>query len=312
MLKLSKILSAGIVFAVLFSLAGTAGATSEDDGALCDAEMEISDYLNREQYMARKNQLYESLHVELITHVVQRGETLTAIANRYGVSVATISESNKIENPHLIHPGQELVFPAVKGLLYYAEEGDTLLSLASKFDIDAGLIYFANKLDCIELESGQMVIIPGAKLPAPPPLHSFSRAGSGSDRTVFPRLIWPVEGLITSKFGARGGTHRGIDIAGSVGTPIKAVANGEVIFSGWGTSRSGYGLMVIIRHNAHVQTLYAHAVELLVEAGEIVQQGDVIARVGTSGNTTGPHLHFELWLNSEKINPLPILPDRGS
>lgn len=309
MFKLSRVLPAALLLVLLLALAGTAGASANELGEmLCEAEMEIEDYLTKDQYIELKQHLLETLQVDIITHVVQRGETLSAIARRYGVCVATISESNQLANPHLIYPGQELTFPSVKGLLYRVEEGDTLLSLAARFNVESGLLLFSNGLASIDLEPGQLIVIPGIDLPAPPQMVAVSRSYSSGSSFLLPRMVWPVQGTITSKFGARGGTHRGIDIAGGVGTPIRAAAAGEVIFSGWARASSGYGRMVIIRHNKQVQTLYAHASQLLVKVGDIVAQGDVIARVGTSGNTTGPHLHFEVLIDGTRINPLRVLP----
>ncbi len=114
-------------------------------------------------------------------------------------------------------------------------------------------------------------------------------------------LIHPVAGTITSRFGRRSsGTHTGLDIATSSGTPIRAAAGGTVIHAGW---KGSYGNLVIIQHTNSVQTYYAHCSKIYVNAGEYVNQGDVISAVGSTGNSTGPHLHLEIRVNGAPKNP---------
>ena len=114
-------------------------------------------------------------------------------------------------------------------------------------------------------------------------------------------LINPVYGTITSRFGRRSrGIHTGLDIANSSGTPIKAAASGTVIYSGY---KGSYGKMIVIDHGNGIQTYYAHCVRLYVSSGTYVNQGDVIAGVGSTGNSTGPHLHFEVRVNGVARNP---------
>ncbi len=114
-------------------------------------------------------------------------------------------------------------------------------------------------------------------------------------------LIRPISGTITSRFGTRSrGTHTGLDIATSLGTPIKAAASGTVTYAGY---KGSYGYMVVISHNSSVQTYYCHCSKLYVSAGDTVNQGDTIAAVGSTGNSTGPHLHLEVRVNGVAKNP---------
>lgn len=130
----------------------------------------------------------------------------------------------------------------------------------------------------------------------------------------FPRdlnLRWPVEGRITRGFrpaagGKRG--HKGLDIAAPHGTEIRAAAPGRVRYTGNGIS--GYGNLVILDHRGGVSTRYAHCSKILVKRGQRVRAGQVIARVGSTGRSTGPHLHFEVRLNDKPLDPLPLLPKR--
>jgi murein DD-endopeptidase MepM/ murein hydrolase activator NlpD len=127
---------------------------------------------------------------------------------------------------------------------------------------------------------------------------------------IFTGFIWPTRGVLTSGFGWRWGRpHRGIDIAGPVGTPVVAAAAGEVISSGWNSG--GYGNLVKLRHPDGSTTLYAHNSRLLVRRGQTVQQGEPIAQMGSTGFSTGPHLHFEVHPSGQgAVNPMAFLPGR--
>lgn len=143
-------------------------------------------------------------------------------------------------------------------------------------------------------------------IPEPPPDdNGGSSSASGQDHAGG-YLIWPVRATLTSSFGPRGrGYHHGIDLGASYGAEFQAAAEGVVTFSGW---YYNYGRTLIIRHPNGWQTLYAHASQLLAGEGERVSKGQVIGKVGSSGRSTGSHLHFELIRNGNKVNPLPYLP----
>lgn len=123
------------------------------------------------------------------------------------------------------------------------------------------------------------------------------------------RMVWPATGRLTSGYGHRSGRmHRGIDIAAPVGTPIRAAQDGSVSFVGW---RGGYGLTVEIRHGGRLRTRYAHQSEVAVTRGQRVRRGQVLGRIGTTGSSTGPHLHFELAVAGADRDPAHALPRRG-
>lgn len=126
--------------------------------------------------------------------------------------------------------------------------------------------------------------------------------------------IWPASGRVSSEYGTRRHpitgnvqVHRGIDVAAPVGTPVYATAAGKVVFAG---DRGGYGLTVVIDHGYGLQTLYAHNSRLLVSVGDVVERGHKIAEVGSTGLSTGPHVHYEVHLNGEAVNPRTYLPGR--
>ena len=132
-----------------------------------------------------------------------------------------------------------------------------------------------------------------------------SQAGSGSSGTGAPSaagLIWPVDGVVVSGFGMRWGRmHEGIDVSASSGTPIRAAAAGAVIHAGW---LGGYGNLVVVDHGNGLATAYAHASAILVGVGQQVSQGETVSLVGSTGNSSGPHLHFEVRVNGEAVDPL--------
>jgi len=119
-------------------------------------------------------------------------------------------------------------------------------------------------------------------------------------------LIWPCQGQITSRFGKRNGKpHHGVDIASQVGSPIKSVLDGEVAYSDW---QRGYGNVLILKHNKGLMTVYAHNKKNYVEKGDKVLKGETIALMGNTGNSTGPHLHFEVRFHGRAMNPENFLP----
>ena len=122
-------------------------------------------------------------------------------------------------------------------------------------------------------------------------------------------LIWPVKGQLPSRFGNRSGRHHdGIDIGARKGTQVVAAAGGKIMFSGWGPA--GYGLMLIIKHKSNLTTVYAHNSYIHVHKNQIVKQGQRVASVGSTGRSTGPHLHFEVRNDSNPMNPLNYLPKK--
>lgn len=191
------------------------------------------------------------------------------------------------------------------------EEGDTLSKIAEKYGTSPEAIIELNRLG-----NGED-IVPGQVLYLKPNLDFSNRAiadredekSRGNDSGLLfgnsKSVIWPVNGDVSSEFGRRNGRpHEGIDIRAKYGTSIKAVANGKVKSAGW---VSGYGRMVVVSHDGY-ETLYAHCSKIHVKAGQIIRQGQVLGLVGTSGRSTGPHLHFEYRSASGRpMNPRLIL-----
>ena len=204
------------------------------------------------------------------------------------------------------------------GIYHTVQKGQTLYRIAQVYEIDMEVLSRANYIrDVSKIKVGTQLWVPGARrvlsIPTTSTPSDSSRFRSTNKKnipTVRPRkgiLIWPTKGTLTSGFGNRDGRrHEGIDIAAPKGTPINAAAAGEVVFSGWGPT--GYGKMVILEHKNHLTTVYAHNSKILVKKGARVKQGQRISLMGSTGRSTGPHLHFEVRNDTEPKNPVKYLP----
>lgn len=248
----------------------------------------------------------------VIYHTVEGGETVSTIAEQYGVSINTILWENRLGANDYIKPGQKLTVLPTTGVSHQVKSGDTLDAIAKKYEAKAEDILAQNKLaDASAIQTDQVLLIPNGRMPAPPaptvrlagaePPYSGSpppgvRAAAGGG------MLWPTIGRkINQYFTYR---HSGIDIDGEYTTPIYAAQAGRVESVGWG---GGYGLHVVINHGNGVKTLYAHSSKSFVKAGQYVEKGQTIAMQGSTGWSTGVHLHFEVFLNGRKVNPLSYL-----
>lgn len=241
----------------------------------------------------------------ILTHVVQRGETISKIAAKYGIDEYTILAANDLPNANMITVGQKLNILTIPGALHTVKQGESLWEIARTYQTDMNEIIAVNELENPDrIRPRQELVIPGA---------NAARIGSAirSERLVSDdgRLMrafsWPVSGRISSRYGPRWGRmHYGIDIAVNTGTPVKAAARGRVSFAGW---NGGYGYLVIIDHGNNIETRYAHLSRIAVQVGQYVSRGSVIAYSGNTGNSTGPHLHFEIRYKGQAVNPLNYL-----
>ncbi|MHB8660453.1 MAG: peptidoglycan DD-metalloendopeptidase family protein [Minisyncoccota bacterium] len=236
-------------------------------------------------------------------YVVRPGDTLSEIADMFGVSVNTIIWANNLSSANDVHPGDTLLILPISGVKYTVAKNDTLKSIAKKYGADANEIAQFNGLDSSSaLEVGSTIIIPGGEVA--PPRAATSASGRGSRRVGREPYLGgsgpaqngyysnPLPGGIITQ-----GIHGwdAVDIGAARGTPIYAAANGIVIVSRNGGSwNGGYGNYVVITHDNGTQTLYAHMKATVVSVGESVSSGQVIGYVGMTGLTTGPHLHFEV------------------
>lgn len=240
----------------------------------------------------------------ITTYTVIKGDTLRRIADDRNLQVSTLQWANGIKNPDVIEVGQVLRLPPVDGVLHRVEAGQTLDEIADMYKIPLADLLDANDVDDHEgLEPDTLVVVPGGKPLPKAPAKVVARPQ---------RFTRPVAGgRITSRYGYRihpisrsWRLHTGLDIAKPKGAAIKACRDGVVILA---RAAGGYGNLVILNHGNGLTTRYGHCSSLLVKPGQFVRQGQVIARVGSTGNSTGPHLHLEVRQNGKSINPVPYL-----
>ncbi len=203
-----------------------------------------------------------------------------------------------------------------RGIYHRVKPGETLSTIGSAYKVPYRRIASANDLDDPgRIYVGQKLLIPGAKRAIEKPLVAPGRSSSARRSTSrikppnAPALRWPIEDRpVTSVFGPRGPRfHDGIDISAHVGSPIRAAAEGEVVFAG---VLSGYGNILIVRHGSGYKTVYAHNQRHFVAVGERVKRGERIAAVGRTGRVTGPNLHFEVRYENLARDPMMFLPPR--
>lgn len=248
---------------------------------------------------------------QALTYTVHEGDSLWLIANAYDTDAPTLLSLNPAINPSVIQPGEELeVVPGFRGLRHTVRWGETLSHIASVYGLSVKEIQTYNGLPSSDLvQTGQVLLLPGARRQRQERTMVASRGGnrSGDAQASTGGWAWPITGgLHSSEYGSRwGGFHSGLDIAVPTGTPAAAAASGKVVFAGWD---GGYGFAVVLDHGGGVQTRYAHASKLLVAEGQAVGRGENIILVGATGNSTGPHLHFEVLVNGTAQNPRQYLP----
>ena len=236
-------------------------------------------------------------NTQISTYVVRNGDTLSAIAKMFGVSVNTIIWANEGLTAKNIKEGQTLIILPVSGIQHKVVKGDTISSIVKKYKVEMDDVLDFNGLKSnSNLTIGDTIIIPDAELayvePKKPAQAKLTAALHGANGPSYPGYYArPVFGATRTQ-GLHG--YNAVDLAAPVGTPIYASAAGTVIISLNGIWNQGYGNYIVVSHPNGTQTLYAHASKLLVKVGQQVKQGDMIALVGSTGKSTGPHLHFEI------------------
>jgi murein DD-endopeptidase MepM/ murein hydrolase activator NlpD len=248
-----------------------------------------------------------------VVHTVSKGENLTEIADKYQVSTDLIAETNRIPNPNVIDVNEDLVIPA--STLSAATGGVVTASLTQNIEgtpsaaltaqgLPSATVLLASNPNTVQntpdyASSASQIARRSVFSPMPslelPPLNA-NAAGQFLPSMLqngVQAFIWPANGVFTSGYGWRWGRmHRGIDIAAPVGTPVVASAAGVVISAGWNSG--GFGNLVEIRHPDGTVTRYAHNSSVLTRIGAVVEQGELIAHMGSTGRSTGPHTHFEI------------------
>lgn len=244
------------------------------------------------------------------THVVGEGETLYSLSRQYDVAMSEIARANMLQPPYTLAVGQKLRIP--DGGSASPSQSASQVAARRTPETQPGRA----EEPTIVAMAGQRVIVPTTKPEIPavpargtkaPPVPSKVLADLGPAPRHF---IWPVQGKVISPYGPKGrGLHNdGINIAAPRGTPVRAAADGVVVYAG--DELKGYGIMVLVRHGGNILTAYAHNEAVLVQRGARVRQGQVIARVGSTGNVTRPQLHFEIRRGRAAIDPMTRLARR--
>jgi len=245
-----------------------------------------------------EEQVAPPLSDQISMYLVREGDTLSQVAKMFNVSVNTVVWANQLSSNKDIHPGQTLLILPVSGVQLVVKKGDTLKGLAKKYAGDEGeIIAYNNLLEDGVLTVGSTITIPGGEIPEEKSEEKKSKSGAKyikvatGNTNVSGYFTHPVPGSIKTQ-GLHG--YNAIDFGAPSGTPILAAAEGKVVVSRVGGWNGGYGNYIVIEHPNGTQTLYAHNSENAVWQGKTVAQGQVIGYVGTTGRSTGNHLHFEV------------------
>ena len=235
----------------------------------------------------------ESTNDQISLYTVRQGDTVPLIAKMFGVTTNTIYWANDLKAGTELKPDQVIVILPVSGVKYTAKKGDTVELLAKKFKADKNEIADFNNIDInADLVVGQQIIVPNAKIETNTDKKtSKCKTKRCSSEYTAGYFMRPVVGGRKSQ-GIHG--HNGIDIAAPMSTPIYAAASGQVVLSLSGAWNGGYGNYVVIKHPNGTQTLYGHMSQNLVRTGDRVEKGEQIGKMGSTGKSTGVHLHFEV------------------
>lgn len=266
--------------------------------------------------------------VDVLRYTVQPGDSVFGIADRFAIKPETVLWGNfdtLNDDPHLLRPGQELNILPVDGTYHQWQAGDSLTGVASFFGVEPTEIleWPGNGLDLDDpqIEPGSWVVVPGGRRAfrtwlVPTIARGFAGVGTAlgpggctgdfsSGAVGTGGFIWPSGNRYVSGNDYWSG-HLAIDIAAGLGASVWAADSGVVVYAGW--SNTGYGNMVMIDHGNGWQTLYAHLSHVSMRCGQSVSQGQGIGSAGSTGNSTGPHLHFETRYEGGFVNPWFVLP----
>lgn len=233
---------------------------------------------------------------EISVYVVREGDTLSQVAQMFDVSAKTILWANNISDASKIRPGDALVILPITGVRHVVKKGDTIAAIAKKYNGDAAEILSYNQLaEASELATGETLLIPDGTMATPQPAKKAATpkktSGGAAVASGKGYFTHPLPGAVRTQ-GIHG--YNGVDLAAPAGTPIYAAAGGEVIVSKGSGWNGGYGNYVVIKHPNGSQTLYAHNTSNGVVVGDRVTAGEVIGYVGSTGRSTGNHVHFEV------------------
>ena len=234
------------------------------------------------------------------SYTLERGDMIGQIAMKAGLNEDTLISVNNIRNTRLVQIGQVIRIPNQDGIYYSVKAGDTLESIAEKYNTSASHIVTANELFSDVIKPNDNLFIPSAKM------DWLTRQEINGDL-----FVWPCSGYVSSAYGYRiapfGGTrafHSGIDIASPMGSPVRAAMDGRIAQVG---NDSSWGNFVVINHHSGYRTFYAHMSVVRVRVGAYVVTGERVGDVGSTGLSTGPHVHFTVYKNGVTVNPRTLM-----
>ena len=236
----------------------------------------------------------------LEAHVVAPGETLLSIAAQYGITPQTLAYNNRLSDTAALRVGESIVVPPLDAAIYVVNEGDTIAQIAARYGAEPDRVRALNSV-VFEPED----VTPGRVLLVPMPdgrYPGFRLLVHEAPRVLTPRVAWPTNGVVTQLFSA---AHTGVDIAAPYGSPVVASGSGTVTWVGW---RGDGGLAVCVLLDWGLETCDYHLSATNVELGERVVAGERIAAVGSSGVSTGPHVHWEARTNGVLVDPMTYAP----
>ena len=234
------------------------------------------------------------------SYTVKRGDSVSSIAAEHGLSMDAIIASNNLSNAHLLGIGQILRIPNINGIPYVVKKGDTLSGISKSYNIPLEVMVDVNNIQQDLIIPGQNIFLPGARMPVMDLRMAIGTYFISPLKGSSPRLS-SAYGWREDPFGGGQRLHEAVDMAISTGTTVKAAADGKVSFVG---NSPVYGKYIILGHTDNLQTLYAHLSVQSVKQGDTVEQGVKIGEVGSTGQSTGPHLHFAVYKNGHAVNPL--------
>lgn len=236
-------------------------------------------------------------------YIIEEGDNLTVISRKIGANLDTLVSVNKISNANRLRPGQKIIVPNRNGLLYTMKKGESIEDVTERYDVSLKRVLTFNKIsDASNIEAGDDIFLPGAKYTLDERIDKFGQMFSLPTTitrisSVFGYRVHPITGVRTK--------HMGVDIPGRLNTPVYAARKGKVIFAGYS---GGYGNLVIVRHDKGYTTYYGHLNSITTKAGANVGVGVMIGRMGSTGRSTGSHLHFEVRRNGVALNPADFIP----
>ncbi len=258
---------------------------------------------------------------EIIEYIVQPGDSISSLSEKFQVTASTISNANNLSRTASLDAGRKLKILPVTGLLHKVKSGDSVAKIAGIYGVPSELVRYQNDIDSDKvLKVGQEIIIPNgtppqpvARAPSSPskngsaPSAGYQDAPDSSAPDTGGTFTWPAKcRVITRGFNPRI-PHWGVDCANSQGTPVYAADGGVVVKASVGTWGGGYGNHVIIDHGNGIKTIYGHLYSVGVTEGQHVGRGEGIGLMGTTGRSTGPHLHFEVIVSGKKTDPMKYL-----